>query len=112
MTSVQAWVQLEQWIPGYNVSRVSWGLYDVENLTEIAVKGRCRFALSTANYERADRAYLSEVMLSPTWVQLFVVAENALQFVGEQTDHIVFEGISLSDADKDGVPIFEFSMGS
>lgn len=84
----------------------------VDNLQEIAVKGKCRFASSRNVYlgKTTEQDYVSKVVIDPTWLQVALLANEMLEKTKE-TKRICLEDILLV-VKKYGIKRLVFSMGS
>lgn len=84
----------------------------IDNLHEVAVKGKCRFANSRSVYlgKTTEQNYLSKVVIDPTWLQVAIMANEMLEKT-KQTNRVCLEGIILV-VKKYGINRLVFSMSS
>lgn len=85
----------------------------INNLNEVAIKGKCILFQKVDDYWGDDAGfdYYSPVLENPTWLEAAVHADAAI-IATRDFHHSFFEGVFPDGKDKDGIPYYEFSMGS
>ena len=86
-----------------------WGL-PKDNLDEIAISGPVKVVHKPCTFFGNGVGFESEVMESPTWLQLAVQAERQIRAT-EDFDHNFLEGFDVVSK-RGGVTAIELSMGS
>ena len=81
----------------------------VDNLDEVAVRGRVQFVDDFGLWHSGE-PYVSPIVSNPTWLEVAVLANEMIKVTGDY-HHIFLEGITVRHTDGD-VKIMEFSMGS
>lgn len=81
-----AWIDSEDEVP-------------VNNLHEIAFKGTYTVVADYNSFWGEGEIYISEPVTDPTWLQLAVLANEAIHTTGD-FHHIFFEGADLVDKNK------------
>jgi hypothetical protein len=96
---------------------VSYSSYDeddednpVDNLDEVAAKGKIVFVELHDDFWGVGKDYRSEVLKNPTWMQVALCANEMIKTTGDQ-HHVFLEGIQKIK-EEDGVSIYKFLMGS
>lgn len=79
-----------------------WTDIVVDNLDEVPIEGQLILR---------DRLYESEVVESPTWLQLCALAEEMIHVTGD-THHCFLEAVYINHIRNDGIKVVHFSMGS
>lgn len=103
---------------GYTAIYISYSAYrtdkkgiPIDNLDEIAVRGRVRFHQKYEPFwDRHDgggngQDYMSPYIKNPTWLDVAKFANEMIKVTGDQS-HVFLEGISGKK------PLFSFEMGS
>ena len=67
-----------------------WPVYD--NLDEVPLQGRFRIVYKGDAYWGTGQGFESEILESPTWLELCVVAEQQIRTTGD-LHHVFLEGI-------------------
>jgi hypothetical protein len=95
-----------------NVEYSAWpgGDGPVDNLDEVAFEGRCRFVTEHDPFWGPGRSYKSDVLDSPTWLQVAVLANAMISTTGDK-HHCFLEDVSVVGRDRD-VAMLSFAMGS
>src|SRR5579859_390858 len=82
----------------------------LDNLDQVAVDCPCRFVQKHDPFFGKGRDYPSEIVASPTWLQLCRLANSMILTTGDQ-HHVFLEGVNPL-REESGVKILEFEMGS
>jgi hypothetical protein len=82
----------------------------VDNLDEVAAKGKVIFVCKYDGFWGEGKDYRSEVLKNPTWMQVALCANEMIKTTGDQ-HHVFLEGIQKIK-EEDGVSIYKFLMGS
>lgn len=84
----------------------------VDNLNEIAVKGKCKFVGFADDFWGGKEAqdYTSPVLTDPTWLDLCYYA-NEMILTTNDHHHVFLEGVYKIKT-KENINTYEFSMGS
>lgn len=83
----------------------------VNNLHEVAVKGKAIFVGLYDSFWGKGKDYQSEVMENPTWLDVAVAANKMIQVTGDY-HHVFLEDVYKTNYEIDGVPVYYLSMGS
>lgn len=86
----------------------------IDNLDEVAAEGRVRLVGFHDGFWGDGKDYQSEVLESPTWLEVTVCANAMIEATGDH-HHAFLEGLERLHKNKqteDGVTLYEFSMGS
>lgn len=83
----------------------------IDNLDQVAVQGKVRFASSASVYGRqlTEKDYLSKIVVNPTWLQVAIFANEMLEKTN-QRERICLEDVVVVRQDY-GVKKAVFSMG-
>jgi hypothetical protein len=94
----------------YSAYRISSDELPIDNLDEVAIQGTCRLVMPGGT---SGIPYQSDVLRSPTWLEVCVCANVMIPTVGLE-DHVFLEGVDRSPVKtgRDGVPCYKFHMGS
>ena len=84
----------------------------VNNLNEIALKGKC-FFVACANWAANDerKNFISKTVEDPTWLDICVIANDMIKTT-KDTHHIYLEGIQKVYEYFDNTAQYKFLMGS
>lgn len=108
---------------GQRKCRVDYSAYEttdddvpIDNLDEVAAKGKVRLVGFADDFFGGgkSRDYRSEVLDSPTWLQVAVEANRMIRTTRD-THHCFLEGLDKLPKDRQtepGVTLYEFVMGS
>lgn len=78
----------------------------------VAITGPCRFIRCGDDFFGNGDSYESEVIHNPTWAQVLDIANDMIKATGD-CHHVFLEGVERCGADyDDGIPLYEFVMGS
>ena len=80
----------------------------VDNLDEVPIQGKVKFFRPKGSW--SDMRYDSQVMDSPTWLDICVVANDMIRLSGDY-HHIFLEAVDVV-CEENGVKVAKFSMGS
>lgn len=85
----------------------------VDNLDEIAVKGKVIFKASSDEFFGGDESsdYESPVLENPTWLELCRHFNDMMLTTGD-FHHCFFEGVYSAKQEQNGVPVYRFGSGS
>lgn len=85
----------------------------IYNLDKVAVKGKAVFVREGDEFWGGKKAldYKSAVVENPTWLQLAVIADEAIRITRDE-HHVFFEGIENTKKKMDGIKVYELIMGS
>jgi hypothetical protein len=110
----RAILEKHKWEPIVHYSAYSLDDDDepVDNLDEVAVRGRVVLVAGRSEYfgGKASKSYRSEVMHSPTWLQVAVCADEAIHSTRDE-HHVFLEALSKKGKEED-VTIYEMALGS
>jgi len=79
-----------------------------DNLDEIAFSGRCKFVQPAGLWRQ--KAYESDVVLNPTWLDIAKLANDMISVTGDD-HHVYLEGIGHVRDEAD-ITVLGFVMGS
>ena len=82
----------------------------VDNLDEIAIRGRARFIQKHDSFWGEGEDYTSDVVENPTWFDLLRIADEMIRTTGDE-HHRFLEAFELQHTDAD-VDVYELWMGS
>lgn len=84
----------------------------LNNLNQVAIRGKVILAAPYDDFWGEDgKAYQSEVVEDPTWLEVAVLADAMIRTT-KDTHHSFLEGVFPTKKKIDGVKVYEFSMGS
>ena len=81
----------------------------LDNLDSAPHSGKIRL-ISESNFFTRAKAYTTPVLISPTWLQISLAANDMIKATGD-TDHIYLEGFAIVRIEGD-IALAEFHMGS
>ena len=89
--------------------------YSVDkDMNEVAIEGNVRMVEEVDDFwasESGAKDYRSEVMQSPTWLDIALAADDMINSV-KDFHHTFLEGVYFVSEDDDGTLNYRFSMGS
>jgi hypothetical protein len=83
----------------------------VDNLDDIAIEGTCILIQDHDSFWGEGKDYKSLILNSPTWWDVLKHANDMVAVTGDQ-HHVFLEGVEETGDKIDGVPCYEFLMGS
>jgi hypothetical protein len=83
----------------------------VDNLDDVPIKGKIKFVQNHDEFWGKGKHYVSEVVESPTWLDICVLADEMIKATGDFHHHFL-EGVGVVEKEPDGTQICEFFMGS
>ena len=84
----------------------------LNNLKQVAIKGKVVLVQDNDEFWGEGKAYRSDTVENPTWLDIAVMANKMIKTVGD-FHHIFLEGVfPTKGKTHDGVKIYTFSMGS
>jgi hypothetical protein len=85
----------------------------INNLNEVAIEGKCILFAKADDFwgDGTSVDYYSPVLENPTWLDVAVHADAAI-IATRDFHHNFLEGVYPDGKDKDGIAMYEFSMGS
>ncbi len=84
--------------------------YPIDNLDEVAIRGRVRFRADHDPYWGSGRDYVSPFVDSPTWLDVAVLANTMILTTGDR-HHCFLERVRIV-MECNGFKLARFSMGS
>jgi hypothetical protein len=84
----------------------------VDDLSQVVIEGQCIFTYPYLDIDRwAPGLYSSQVVENPTFLDLAVIADEAIQS-SQDHHHCFFEGFSEVGVSPEGIPLYELEFGS
>ena len=85
----------------------------INNLNDVAVEGKVIFAQSGDDFFGNGKSYTSKVYENPTWLDVAVVANEAIEATGDD-HHVFLEGVHRSRAIRyiNDICVYFLTMGS
>ncbi len=83
----------------------------IDNLDEIAIEGKCILIKNYIQFWGKGKDYESAVMENPTWWVVLQHANEMVEVTGDR-HHVYLEGVENTGVEINGIPCYQFKMGS